>query len=95
MVNGAPHGHFTPIEDPTKGSLSPYLFLLCVEGLHSLIQQANDSGSLHGVSLCRAGHKVSHFFFVDDSCFFVKHHNMIATQSWKLYYFMIQPWVNK
>ena len=50
--------------------LSPYLFLLCAEGLHALIQQAENSTKLHGVSLCREGPKVSHLFFPDDSLLF-------------------------
>lgn len=73
MVNGAPHGHFTPNRGLCQGNpLFPYLFLLCVEGLHSLIQLAKDFGTLHGVSLCRAGPKVSHLFFVDNSLLFCK-----------------------
>ena len=47
--------------------LSPYLFLLCAKGLHSLIQQAENSGALNGVSLRSSGPKVSHLFFAEDS----------------------------
>lgn len=73
MVNGAAYGHFTPNRGLCQGDpLFPYLFLLCAEGLHSLIQLAKDFGTLHGVSLCRAGPKVSHLFFVDNSLLFCK-----------------------
>ena len=73
LVNGEPHGNFTPNRGLRQGDpLSPYLFLLCVEGLHSLIQQAENSGSIKGVSLCSARPKVSHLFFVDDSFLFCR-----------------------
>ena len=42
------------------------------EGLHSLIQQAELAGSIRGVSLCSAGPKVSHLFFVDDNLLFCR-----------------------
>ena len=73
LVNGEPHGNFTPNRGLHQGDpLSLYLFLLCVEGLHSLIQQAEISGSIKGVSLCSVGLKVSHLFFVDDSFLFCR-----------------------
>ena len=71
LVNGEPHGHFTPNRGLQHGDPLPrYLFLLCAEGLHSLIQQAELSGSIKGVSLCSAGLKVSHLFFANDSLLF-------------------------
>ena len=73
LVNGEPHGNFTPNRGLRHGDpLSPYLFLLCVEGLHSLIQQAENVGSIKGVSLCSAGPKVSHLFFADDNLLFCR-----------------------
>ena len=71
LVNGEPRGLIHPSRGLCQGNpLSPYLFLLCAEGLHALIQQAKNSGKLHGVSLCREGPKVSHLFFADDSLLF-------------------------
>ena len=71
MVNGEPHGLIHPSRGLYQGDpLSPSLFLLYVEGLHALIQQVENSGKLHGVSLCRKAPKVSHFFFANDSLLF-------------------------
>ena len=60
---------------PTEASVKGiryylFLFLSCVEGLHSLIQQAENSSSIKGVSLCSVGPKVSHLFFADNSLLF-------------------------
>ena len=52
--------------------LSPYLFLLCAEGLSALIQRAECDGELMGFSSSRYGPKVSHLFFADDSLVFCK-----------------------
>ena len=52
--------------------LSPYLFLLCVEGLLALIQSAVDRGQMEGVKICRGGPRLSHFFFTNDSLIFCK-----------------------
>ena len=50
--------------------LSPYLFLLCVEGLYSLIRKAVETKHLHGILSCKNGVCISHLLFVDDSLIF-------------------------
>ena len=55
-----------------KDPLSPYLFLLCIEGLTSLIRQAELDGHIFGVATCRRRPKVSHLFFTDDNLLFCK-----------------------
>ena len=52
--------------------MSPYLFLLCAEGLFALIQSAVDRGQMEGVKICRGGPSLSHLFFADDSLIFCK-----------------------
>ena len=73
LVNGEPCGNFTPKRVLCQGDpLSPYLFFLCAEGLHSLLQQAKSLGTIKGVSLCSAALKISHLFFTDDSLLFCR-----------------------
>ena len=72
-INGQPRGHIIPIrgirqDDP----LSPYLFLLCVDGLSALIKSSVDSGFLEGIAVCRGSPKLSHLFFADDNLIFCK-----------------------
>jgi hypothetical protein len=62
LVNDEPHGYIQPSQGLRQGDpLSPYLFLLCAEGLHSLIQKAKMDGDIQGISLCRRGPKITHF----------------------------------
>ena len=73
LINGDPHGNIQPSRGLRQGDpLSPYLFLLCAEGLHSLIKQAEASGDMQGVALCRQGPKITHLFFADDSLLFTR-----------------------
>ena len=73
LVNGEPHGYIKPSRGLRQGDpLSPYLFLLCAEGLHSLIQRAKNEGALKGISISRGGPKLTHLFFADDSLLFCK-----------------------
>lgn len=57
-VNGEQHGYIKPTS--TRGlrqgdPLSPYLFLLCAEGLSSLLSQKENQGQLQGIKICRGG----------------------------------------
>lgn len=73
LVNGESKGHIVPTRilhqvDP----LSPYLFLLCSEGLNRLIQHDVDIGHIEGFTLCRNGSKISYLFYADDSLLFCR-----------------------
>uniref|UniRef100_A0A2N9GPL3 Reverse transcriptase domain-containing protein n=1 Tax=Fagus sylvatica TaxID=28930 RepID=A0A2N9GPL3_FAGSY len=64
-------GYINPTRGICQGDpLSPYVFLLCVEGLSALFQQASALGHLKGIQWCRGGPWVSHLFFADDSLLF-------------------------
>ena len=54
LVNGEPCGMIHPTRGIRQGDpLSPFIFLLCTEGLNRLIKQADLNGDIHGFSLCR------------------------------------------
>ena len=73
LVNGEPKGFITPSRGIRQGDpLSPFLFLLCTEGLRGLIQQAADSGDITGFALCRRGPKLTKLFFANDSLLFCR-----------------------
>ena len=62
---------------PTRGicqgdPLSPFLFLLCTEGLNGLINMAENKGNIKGYALCRYSPRLTHFFFADDSLLFCR-----------------------
>lgn len=52
--------------------LSPYLFLICIEGLSALISKAVQMGHFSGVKIARSAPTVSHIFFADDIYLFTK-----------------------
>ena len=73
LINGEPHGHIKASRGLRQGDLlSPYLFLMCTEGLHGLINKAVSSGDIKGVSICRNGPKLTHLLFADDSLIFCR-----------------------
>ena len=72
-INGKPRGHIIPTRGLRQGDpLSPYLFLLCAEGLLALIKKSVSLGELEGIAICRRGPRISHLFFVDNSIIFCK-----------------------
>lgn len=62
---------------PTRGlrqgdPLSPYLFIICAEGLSSLLRKFEAQKRIHGLKICRRAPVISHMFFADDSYLFCK-----------------------
>ena len=71
LINGKPYGMITPTRGLRQGDpLSPYLFLLCVEGFTSILQKAEMEEHIHDASICRRATKILHLFFADDSLLF-------------------------
>ena len=73
LVNGEPTDTIILTRGIRQGDpLSPYLFLLCSEGLNGLLEQEVAAKSLEGFSLCKLGPKISHLLFADDSLLFCR-----------------------
>lgn len=67
-MNGRQSGHIIPSRGLRQGDpLSLYLFLLCVEGLVSLLKEATRINKIRGFAAAKNGPRISHIFFADDS----------------------------
>jgi hypothetical protein len=77
IVNGNSVGPIIPGRGLRQGDpLSPYLFIICAEGLSALIRQAEARGDIHGVKICKNAPIISHLLFADDCfLFFRANHN--------------------
>lgn len=57
-------GPITPTRGIRQGGpLSPYLFILCAEGLSALIRKYEQEGLIHGIKICRGAHLITHMLF--------------------------------
>lgn len=61
---------------PTRGlrpgdPLSPYLFMICAEGLMGLFENFERRGLINGVSICRGVPAITQLLFADDSFLFL------------------------
>lgn len=72
-INGELTDQVVPSRGIRQGDpISPYLFLLCTEGLSCLLQKEEETGVLQGIRNGRHGPSISHLLFADDSIFFVR-----------------------
>ena len=57
LINGQPHNNITPSWGlRQRGPLSLYFFILCVEGLSSLLNQAKVDRSITGIPITKGGY---------------------------------------
>jgi hypothetical protein len=71
------NGELTTPVVPSRGirqgdPISPYLFLMCTEGLSCLLQKKEGLGEIQGLRNGRQGPPISHLLFADDSIFFAR-----------------------
>lgn len=70
-INGQLTNPVTPSRGLRQGDpISPYLFLLCTEGLAGMLQKKESMGVVQGIKNGRLGPPISHLLFADDSIFF-------------------------
>ena len=73
LINGEPKGSITPSRGLRQGDqISPYLFLLCGEGLSAMIKKKEREGLIRGVAATSQAPRISHLFFADDSIIFCR-----------------------
>ncbi|XP_024195576.1 uncharacterized protein LOC112198676 [Rosa chinensis] len=68
---GEPTSKIVPTRGIRQGDpLSPYLFILCAEGLSALISNAIQQNVIAGLKMCPQAPTLHHLFFADDSFLF-------------------------
>lgn len=73
LHNGVEFGNVIPKRGLRQGDpISPYLYIMCAEGLSAIIRCTENAGLLHGCTVARGAPTISHLLFVDDCYFFFK-----------------------
>lgn len=71
--DGVVFGEVKPQRGLRQGDpISPYLYILCAEGLSAMLRRHEEMGMLHGCKIARGAPSVSHLLFADDCYLFFK-----------------------
>ena len=71
LINGEPRSAITPSRGLCQGDpISPYLFLLCTEGLWVMLRRKERDDSIRDILVRRGASRISHLFFIDDNIIF-------------------------
>nr|GEY51299.1 RNA-directed DNA polymerase, eukaryota, reverse transcriptase zinc-binding domain protein [Tanacetum cinerariifolium] len=71
LVNGSPMKEFELFRGLRQGDpMSPFIFILAIEGLHALVGKAEALGIFKGGSIGRDNMSISHLMYADDVIFF-------------------------
>ncbi|KAA3451486.1 reverse transcriptase [Gossypium australe] len=71
LINGSRGRSFNPSRGLRQGDpLSPFLFLICSEGLSTLMRTAKKNGLIRGARASRKGPEISHLLFAYDCMMF-------------------------
>lgn len=81
MHEGEEFGNINPQRGIRQGdTISPYLYILCVEILSSIMRRYEDARLIHASSIAKGAPHISHLLFDDDSYFFFKGNEIEALQ---------------
>ncbi|XP_050233384.1 uncharacterized protein LOC126681873 [Mercurialis annua] len=73
LVNGRELGPLIPSRGLRQGDpLSPYLFIMCAEGLSAIFSKYVSQQLIHGCRIARTAPILSHLFFADDILIFFR-----------------------
>lgn len=73
LQNGNEFGKVVPQRGVRQGDpISPYIYILCAEGLSAIVRRNEEAGLLHGCKIARGAPTISHLLFADDCYFFFK-----------------------
>lgn len=73
VVAGNEVGPILPGRGLRQGDpISPYQFLICVEGLSALIHKKQVTGAIQGCKIANGAPIINHLFFVDDCYLFLR-----------------------
>ncbi|XP_074361975.1 uncharacterized protein LOC141702168 [Apium graveolens] len=73
LHNGEVFGDVVPQRGLRQGDpISPYLYIMCAEGLSAIIRRNEEAGLIHGCTMARGAPAISHLLFTYDFYFFFK-----------------------